>query len=239
MRVALLQCDEVLEKFQPQFGSYVGMIKHMFSRVDDSFELDSYDCRAEQYPDNLEPYDFFITTGSKASVYDQDGWIQTLVEFVRRLAQEKRKFIGICFGHQIIAIALQARVEKSPKGWGIGVASNRIVCLPRWITEKKDNINILTSHQDQVISLPEGATVIAESDFCPFFIVQWNDYFLSIQGHPEWTRDYAKTLMNERRAIIAPSVIAAGLQSLSRIPDNDCFVRWVINFVKSSPLPGK
>jgi hypothetical protein len=26
MRVAILQCDEVLEKFQPEFGSYVGII---------------------------------------------------------------------------------------------------------------------------------------------------------------------------------------------------------------------
>ena len=76
MRVALLQCDEVLEKFRPQFGSYVAMIGQMFSCIDDSFEFDSYDCRAEQYPDDLDAYDFFITTGSRASVYDPDGWIR-------------------------------------------------------------------------------------------------------------------------------------------------------------------
>ena len=149
-----------------------------------------------------------------------------------RLAREKRKFIGICFGHQIIAIALQGRIEKSPKGWGIGVATNRIVCRPHWLSDEKDTINIIASHQDQVVSLPEGATIIAESDFCPFFMVQWNEYFLSIQGHPEWHRDYAKTLMNERRAIIAPSVIEAGLQSLSKTPDNACVVRWMVNFIK-------
>ena len=78
----------------------------------------------------------------------------------------------------------------------------------------------------------ESAKVITESDFCPFFMVQWNDYFLSIQGHPEWHRDYAKTLMNERRAIIGSSVIEAGLQSLAKKPDNDYVARWIVNFVK-------
>ncbi len=232
MRVALLQCDEVLEKFRPQFGSYGQMIRRMFSCVDDSIQFDGYDCRAKQYPDDLDAYDFFITTGSRASVYDPEDWIRTLVEFIRRLAREKKKFFGICFGHQLMAIALEGRVEKSPKGWGIGVAANRIVSRPSWIDEEKADLNIIASHQDQIIALPEGATVIAESDFCPFFMVQWNGYFISIQGHPEWHRDYAKTLMHERRAIIGPTVIEAGLQSLAKKPDNDYVARWIINFVK-------
>lgn len=232
MRVALLLCDEVLEKFRPQFGSYSEMIRRMFSCIDDFFIFDSYNCRAEQYPDNLDIYDFFITSGSRASVYDQDGWIRTLVDFVRRLAREKRKFIGICFGHQIIAVALQARVKQSEKGWGIGVATNRIVCRPHWMDEKREDINIIVSHQDQVVSLPQQAEVIAESDFCPFFMVQWNEHFLSIQGHPEWHRDYAEALMNERRTIIPPPIIEAGLLSLIKIPDNELVVRSIINFIR-------
>ena len=232
MRVAILQCDEVLEKFQPEFGSYVGMIEQMFESFDGAFAFDCYDCRKQQYPDDLDVYDFFITTGSRASVYDEEPWIQILIDFVKRLEKEKKKFIGICFGHQILAIAFNARVEKSAKGWGIGVATNRIVYTPQWMGEKKKNINIIVSHQDQIMSLPEGATVIAESDFCPFFIVQWNDQFLSIQGHPEWNRDYSKALMNERRKIISQPIIAAGFGSLVKVPDNARFIRWIIDFIK-------
>jgi len=232
MRIAILQCDEVLEKFQPEFGSYVEMIKHMFECIDDTFEFDSYDCRKEEYPDDLDAYDFFITTGSRASVYEKDIWIQTLIEFVRRLEREKRKFIGICFGHQILALAFRTGVEKSEKGWGIGVATNRIVCTPRWMGEQKKNLNIIVSHQDQIISLPKEARVIAESDFCPFFMVQWNDHFLSIQGHPEWNRVYSKTLINERRKLIPQPIVEKGFQSLEKEPDNDCFIRWIIDFIK-------
>jgi GMP synthase (glutamine-hydrolysing) len=80
--------------------------------------------------------------------------------------------------------------------------------------------------------LPEGAVVIAESDFCPFFMVQWNDHFLSVQGHPEWNRAYSRSLMNERRAIIPPERIETGLESLSIKPDNELLARWIIDFVK-------
>lgn len=233
MRVAILQCDDVLEKLQPRFGSYVGMIKQMFAGVDGPFEFDTFDCRKEQYPAKPDEYAFFITTGSRASAYDLDSWIQTLVKFVKRLDREKRKFIGICFGHQIIAIALQAKVEKSEKGWGIGVATNRIIKTPRWMGDRKEILNIIASHQDQVVSLPEGANVIAESDFCPFFIVQWNEHFLSIQGHPEWNRAYSEALMNERRTSIPQHTIETGLQSLAIKPDNDCFIRWIIDFINA------
>lgn len=232
MRVAILQCDEVLEKFQPEFGSYIGMIEQMFTSVDGVFEFDSFDCRKQQYPDDLDKYDFFITTGSRASAYDEETWIQTLIVFVRRLEKEQRKFIGICFGHQILAMAYKAGVEKSEKGWGIGIATNRIICTPQWMGEKKKHLNIIVSHQDQIVTIPEGARVIAESDFCPFFIVQWNEQFLSIQGHPEWNRDYSKVLMNERRTIIPSSIIETGVRSLSTTPDNGCFIRWIIDFVR-------
>jgi GMP synthase-like glutamine amidotransferase len=62
-------------------------------------------------------------------------------------------------------------------------------------------------------------------------MVQWNDHFLSIQGHPEWNRTYARTLINERRALFTPEQIAAGLASLDMKPDNELFARWIVDFV--------
>ena len=151
---------------------------------------------------------------------------------MKLLDSHKKKLIGICFGHQIISMAYHDQVIKSEKGWGIGVAVNRIVTTPDWMSEKRPEFSLIVSHQDQVITLPEGAVVIAQSDFCPFFMVQWNDHFLSVQGHPEWNRAYSRTLMNERRAIIPPERIETGLESLSIKPDNALLARWIIDFVK-------
>ena len=61
MRVAILKCDEVLEKFQPQFGFYYDMIRHMFETVDIAFQFDTFDCRQSHYPDDINSYDFFTS----------------------------------------------------------------------------------------------------------------------------------------------------------------------------------
>ena len=230
-KVGILQCDEVMEKLQPQFGVYKDMIQQMFAEVAEPLEFDLFDCRQMEYPDDIDQYSFFITTGSRQCGYEQEPWIIALIDFVKKLDRQKAKLIGICFGHQVIAMACHGNVENSEKGWGIGVAENRVVSEPEWMTEGSDKLNILVSHQDQVKLLPDSAVVIAESDFCPYFVVQWSEHFLSIQGHPEWNRDYSRALMNERRTIIPAERIDEGFASLKHDVDYKKFVRWVIEFV--------
>jgi GMP synthase-like glutamine amidotransferase len=231
MKVAILECDEMLEKFQPQFGHYKDMIRHMFDHLDTPFEFEDFDCRLGCYPEDIHGYDFYITTGSKASVYIKTPWIQQLIKFVQHLDKHKKKLIGICFGHQAIAMACHGMVKQSDKGWGIGIAVNRIVTSPDWMRDKRKELNIIVSHQDQITSLPEEALVIAESDFCPFFMVQWNNHFLSIQGHPEFNSVYSRTVINHRRGILPAERIAEGLDSLDIAPDNRLFTRWIMDFV--------
>lgn len=231
MRVAILQCGNVSEKFQSRFGDYPEMVRNMFVGLAPPLAFDTYDCQRGQLPAHIDTYDFYITTGSKASVYEDAAWTQDLIRFIQKLAEHKKKLIGICFGHQLIAMACQGKVEKSVNGWGVGNARNRIVSHPEWMGVHPTTINILASHQDQICELSETAQVIAESDFCPFFIVQWDKHFLSIQGHPEWQPAYAKVLMEDRREIIPADRIAAGIESLQVEPDNALFARWIIDFV--------
>lgn len=232
MRAAILQCDTVLDKFQHEFGDYPEMIKDMFTRVGASIQFDTFDCQQGHQPQDINAYDFFITTGSKASVYDGLPWVDELVRYIQTLDTQKKKLIGICFGHELIALAKGVEVRKSDKGWGIGIAHNQIIARPDWMIAESDALNLLVSHQDQIMELPEQATVIAESEFCPYFVVQWNEHFFSVQGHPEWSRDYSRALMNNRRAIIPAERIERGCDSLSTAPDNALVVQWMLDFVQ-------
>ena len=232
MKAAILQCDDVLEKFQEVFGNYPAMIERMFDQNEEKIIFDTYDCQKGALPPDINAYDFYITTGSKASVYDGLAWVDDLVRFIQTLDKHKKKLIGICFGHELIAVALDVAVEKSDKGWGIGMASNQMISHPAWMQEKPKELNILVSHQDQIVELTDDAMVIAGSDFCPYFMVQWNEHFLSIQGHPEWSNDYSYTLMNDRRSIIPADTIEQGIDSLTTPPDNKMIGGWIIRFVK-------
>ncbi len=233
MKAAILKCDEVMEVFRPPFNDYSDMIQDMFAAVDDSIEFDIFDCQAGHYPDQPESYDFFITTGSRAGVYEDTPWIRQLIDFVKQLDRLQKKLIGICFGHQIIAEAMGGQVKKSDKGWGVGIARNRIVASPDWMQPNKSELNILASHQDQIVTLPASASVIAESDFCPYFFVQWSDHFISVQGHPEWQAEYSRALMNYRKDIIPAQTIETALQTLDQEPDNRVFTQWLLNFIRS------
>lgn len=231
MRAAIIQCDSVMPELLPKFGDYPDMIVRMFHEAGVDATFDVFDAQAGQYPEDLDMYDFFITTGSKAAAYDADDWILQLVRFIRLLDEQGRRLIGICFGHQAIALARNGIVEKSPKGWGVGVARNRVVATPGWMNAPSQQLNIIVSHQDQVSDLPADATVIAASDFCPNFVVQWNEHFLSIQGHPEWHADYSRALMEQRRDSIGEARVASGLESLATEPDNRLFTRWILDFI--------
>jgi GMP synthase-like glutamine amidotransferase len=234
MRIAILQCDTVMEKFEKEFGQYCDMIKNMFVASEGklTFEFEIFDCQQGNFPTDINRFDFFITTGSKASVYDNETWIKHTIEFIRLLDEQKKKLIGLCFGHQLIAMARNSAVAKSAKGWGVGVSTNRVVSKPSWMSQSTQELKIIVSHQDQITNLPDDATVIAESDFCPYFVVQWGDNFLSVQGHPEWITDYSGTLINDRRDRIPAEQVDAGLASLKKKPDNSLFAHWILDFVQ-------
>jgi len=231
MNVAIIQCDTIQNEFVAEFGNYTDMIKHMFASVGADLEYRTFDSQQGEYPHDLDAWDVYITTGSKAGAYQDMPWIKQLINFVQRLDKRQKKLIGICFGHQIIAIARQGQVEKSPKGWGVGVANNRVFVHPEWMKEPADELNIIVSHQDQISRLPDDTRVIASSDFCPYFVVQWANHFLSIQGHPEWLPAYSRTLMNHRRQILGDELIETGLASLAIAPDNALFTHWILDFV--------
>jgi len=231
MNVAIIQCDSVPGEFVAEFGNYTDMIKRMFESVYAGLEYQVFDARQGLYPHDLDAWDFYITTGSKAGAYEDITWIKQLISFVQRLDKHKKKLIGICFGHQIIAMARLGKVEKSLKGWGVGVAKNRVIAHPEWMREPANELNIIASHQDQITRLPDDTRVIASSDFCPFFVVQWGNHFLSIQGHPEWLPAYSRALLNHRRQILGDELIDAGLASLAIAPDNALFTRWILDFV--------
>ncbi len=208
------------------------MIKHMFASAQADLDFQIFDAQHAEYPENIEEFDFFITTGSKSGAYEDQDWIKRLIQFVQLLDQKRKKLIGICFGHQIIAMARHGRVEKSSKGWGVGVATTRIIAHPAWMRTPGDELNIIVSHQDQITQLPTDALVIASSDFCPYFVVQWRAHFLSIQGHPEWQRDYSKALMSLRRDSLNNNRFESGLASLDIKPDNALFTQWILDFVR-------
>lgn len=233
MKIGILQCDSVREVFQPKFGDYPQMIQTLFAGVEPNLTFNVYRVRASEYPENIDECDAYVTTGSRDSVYDDLPWIPPLEMFIRELDREKKPYLGICFGHQLMVKALGGEVRKSDKGWGIGVTENQIVSRKPWMDTDQLTLRLIASHQDQVVRLPANVNieVLAGSSFCPYYMLACGNHFLSVQGHPEFSKEYSAALIDYRRNMIPAERVDQGQTSLTKTTDDQLFARWVLRFM--------
>ncbi|MFT4823971.1 MAG: GMP synthase-like glutamine amidotransferase [Halioglobus sp.] len=232
MKLGILKTDTVRPEWVEQFGEYPDMFVTLLQRADPSLECITYDVQSGVFPADIDEVDAYLITGSKASVYDDSPWIPPLIEFVRQLHAQKKKVVGICFGHQLIAQALGGKTEKSIKGWGVGLHRYRFNQRPQWHDQGNLDLDILASHQDQVTTPARGSVVLAGSEFCENAVCQLGDHMLSFQGHPEFVPAYSKEIMDLRREKISEPVYVAGVDSLVGKHEGDRVANWVMSFLK-------
>jgi GMP synthase (glutamine-hydrolysing) len=232
MKLGILICDEVQPQLQAEFGDYPEMFSQLLQSVDEQLEIVYFSAINQNLPSDIRACDCYITSGSRYGVNDDQLWIRELEVFIRALYDGGIGFAGICFGHQLIAKALGGRVEKSPKGWGIGLAFSDVVTTQSWMTMAKDKINLIVSHQDQISELPPNAEVLMSNSFCPYSMIKVGNNFLGLQGHPEFSREYSFALMDSRRDRISADVIDAGSATLTHDVDDVMVMQWIVNFLK-------
>ena len=226
MKLAILETGRPPAKLAEQFGDYPAMFERMLGP---GYDFERFDVAAGELPDDPLIHDAYLITGSPAGVYDPLPWIEPLKEFLR--AAKDRKMVGICFGHQIMAEAFGGHVEKSDKGWGIGLQRYGIDRVESWM-DGAAPISVPASHQDQVVEQPPNTEVVASSDFTPFAALAWTDRpAISVQFHPEFEPAYAKALIAARRDKM-PGPDGA-IASLDRPNDNAVVAAWIRRFLQA------
>ncbi len=240
MKIGILQADSVLDQFQPVHGNYPGMIAGTLGQAADELqvvaEFVNYDVEHGVYPDAIEECDGYVITGSKKSVYDDEPWIEPLKAFTRELHAAEKKLVGLCFGHQLIADALGGQTLGAETGWCVGIHRSEVL-HSSWFMEDDELsfYTLIVSHRDQVMLLPEGAQLLASAEQCPNSMYSIGDHIFTMQGHPEFNREYSRDLMEMRRDILGPETYRAGVASLDEPLMRDIVSRWIIRFIKGKP----
>jgi GMP synthase-like glutamine amidotransferase len=153
--------------------------ERLFKKLFKGKELTCYLAYKSELP--TEKVDMAIISGSKASAYDTDPWVLKLADFIKTHHKDTF-FVGICFGHQLLAESLGGKVQRM-KHWEAGP------CLVQLNTTgqklfKRTELAIHQMHRDEVTQLPEGMHNIGSTEKCSIQGMVGPNVF-SVQGHPE------------------------------------------------------
>jgi GMP synthase-like glutamine amidotransferase len=212
-RIGILECDHVDDRYTSIGGDYVDM----FAALLPSLDLVRYDAIGGAIPASPDECDGWLATGSRHSVYEDLDWIAATGAFVDKVHADGVPFVGICFGHQLLAHFTGGRTEKAA-GWGVGAHA---------LTTGGD-ARLLYMHQDQVASLPDDGVRIASTDHCPNAVIRVGASMLGIQAHPEFPGEYVEALLHAREERIGRDVVDAALASLDARRDEDVAAGWIL-----------
>jgi GMP synthase-like glutamine amidotransferase len=213
-RVGLLECDHVDDRYVGIGGDYADMFEALLPSVD----LVRYDAINGALPARPDECDGWVATGSRFSAYDDAAWISALGAFVREVHDADIPFVGICFGHQVLAHFTGGRCEKAATGWGVG--AHDLV--------SGEAARLLYLHQDQVTALPPDGVTVASADHCPNAVITVGARMLGIQAHPEFPGEYVEALLHAREERIGHDVVEAALASLDAPRDEDVAAAWML-----------
>lgn len=234
MKIGLLECDHVREELLPIAGDYRQMFPAWFANVASAWEFVFFDVCNGDFPASPHVCDAYICTGSRFSVYDDEPWIYQLKSFVKELYSAGKVYIGICFGHQMLGEALGGKVQKSDIGWCVGVHPFEVTTFESWMDPPLADFNLLMMCQDQVLTLPEHSTLLAQTPDCPVAMFRVGKNMLGVQAHPEFPKMYNKALMELRVERIGERKVEFGIMSLELPTAEKSMAQWIVNFIMAN-----
>ena len=238
LRICILETDILRPELVDQYQGYGQMFQRLFSQQPIAAEFTVYNVMQGEYPSDDLTFDAYLVTGSKADSFGTDPWIETLKAYLLTRYERGDKLLGVCFGHQLLALLLGGKSERATQGWGVGTHKYKLAAKAPWMNPVREELALLISHQDQVTALPENATVIASSDFCPFAAYHINDQVLCFQGHPEFIHDYSRALLDIRQQHLGEEVYQKGMASLEHPHHGATVAEWMMRFVAHKPEAG-
>ncbi len=172
-------------------------------------DLAEFDVTEGELPAGFE-YDGVVVTGSKASVYWDEPWIEALLDWVESAVERDLPHLGVCYGHQVLAEALGGTVDAMPE-YEIGYHEVRRVGESTLLGDLPERFTVFTTHQDAVTELPRGARPIAENEYSNHGFEL--ERVFTVQFHPEYDMRTAESVT--RGKDLEPGKIDAALESIT------------------------
>jgi GMP synthase (glutamine-hydrolysing) len=139
--------------------------------------------------------DGVVVSGSQTAVYEDRAWIDRTAEWIADAVAAGVPVLGVCWGHQLLATALDGTVEPMD-AYELGYATIDRVADDRFLDGIDESFRAFESHSDAVVELPDDATLLAENDrsIQAFRI----ENALGVQFHPEYDLETARWVVQNK-----------------------------------------
>ncbi len=189
----------------------------------------------DDLPLTLDGHDALLVLGGAMGAYDEDthAWLTPTKELVREAAVQAVPTLGICLGHQLVAVALGGEAGRNPRGQQLGL-------LPVGWTDAAGQDDLTGSlvgtgfgvhwNDDIVLRSPEGTVTLARTPAGEQQVARFAPTVWGVQLHPEvdeviletWAQDdrdrYDEGVLEEVLHQVAESraTLAAGWRPLAQ-----------------------
>ena len=156
--------------------------------------------------ENINKYHGIIFTGGAMRINDMTHEIKKHINFASNCFKHDKKILAICWGLQVCSTAAGVKVEPAKNGAHIGIASDvKINEEGQKNLIYKNKKTIFTSpafNYDEVIELPEGATLLSSDKINHIMAIHFKpgkSEVWGLQYHPDYEYHQMVSLANARK----------------------------------------
>ena len=150
--------------------------------------------QGESLPDYNEISGIAIT-GSHDMVTDHHDWNERTAQWLPEAVERKIPLLGICYGHQLLAYALDGEVADNPNGLEFGTVEIKLTDAAkqdRLFSFLPNTVYFQATHTQSVIKLPSNGKLLVSTPLDPNHAFVIGDCAWGIQFHPEFDADIVK-----------------------------------------------
>lgn len=182
-----------------------------------------------------------LISGSPRDAWAPDPVNDRLAKVILACHENKTPLLGVCYGHQLMGVALGAKVGRDPAGVEFGntpielTEAGRRDPLFAGIPEVFD---AMESHQDSVQTLPEGAVLLASGRHTPIQGFRYGEWLRGVQFHPEHDPEILRFIWEPRRVTWRDRCdfdIDARMRALQPTPAGPIVLKNFLNICRNKP----
>lgn len=145
----------------------------------------------DSFPENWEEMNFthIIHSGSTLSINDVSPFTEKAITLVQKASEMKIWQMGICYGHQLIALALVGKqaIRPASKGFEVGWEKVYFLDSATYLFDVKGEEDVWQHHFDEVVELPIWSELLATNGHSHIqAYINYESLVLGTQFHPEF-----------------------------------------------------